>query len=255
MGQQFGGRFFPDLLKNPAQYINWFNEVLKIMAFPWLLGGLLGMLVFKKADQRAFVIAMWFGYGLYGLLFPYHFLTHSYYHLPLIPIVGLSLSSSADLLFQGIADLRIGWINQLFILGVLAFGIFIQAWNTRILFSEDFRHEPPYWQAIGQVVGMDTKVLALSQDYSNRIAYYGWVNAQNWPGIGQINYRTLRGGKPVEFDEWFKEYSAGKDFFLVTRLKELDRQTELKEALYGGYEVYAEGIGYIVFDLKNPIAP
>ncbi|MFN2235788.1 MAG: ArnT family glycosyltransferase, partial [Anaerolineales bacterium] len=55
LGEQFGGRFFPELLKDPSHYIKWFNEVLKIMAFPWLLGGLLGMFAFKKADQRAFV--------------------------------------------------------------------------------------------------------------------------------------------------------------------------------------------------------
>jgi hypothetical protein len=255
LGEQFGGRFFPELLKDPAHYIKWFNEVLKIMAFPWLLGGLLGMWAFKKADQRAFVIALWIGYGLYGLLFPYHFLTHSYYHLPLIPLVGISLASLADHLFHGIADLKPGLMHTLMILSVLAFGIFIQLWNTRIELFEDFRHEPPYWQAIGNVVGTDTEVVALSQDYSNRIAYYGWINALNWPGVGHFNYRELRGGKPVEFDEWFVEYSAGKDYFLVTRLKELDRQPELKDALYNGYEIFAEGPGYLIFDLRKPIEP
>jgi hypothetical protein len=255
LGEQFGGRFFPELLKDPSHYIKWFNEVLKIMAFPWLLGGLLGMFAFKKADQRAFVIALWFGYGLYGLLFPYHFLTHSYYHLPLIPVVGLSLASISEYIFQGIANLKPRLLHTLMILGIVSFGIFIQLWNTRILLSEDFRHEPAYWREVGETVGYDTDVVALSQDYSNRIAYYGWINALNWPGVGHFNYRELRGGKPVEFDEWFAEYSEGKDFFLVTRLKELDRQPELKDALYEGYEIYAEGPGYIVFDLRKPITP
>jgi hypothetical protein len=255
LGEQFGGRFFPDLLKDPSHYIKWFNEVLKIMAFPWLLGGLLGMFAFRKADQRAFVIALWFGYGLYGLLFPYHFLTHSYYHLPLIPVVGLSLASISEYVFQGIRNLKPGLLHTLVILGIVAFGIFIQLWNTRILLSEDFRHEPAYWREVGETVGYDTNVVALSQDYSNRIAYYGWINALNWPGVGHFNYRELRGGKPVEFDEWFAEYSEGKDFFLITRLKELDRQPELKDALYEGYEIFAEGPGYIVFDLKKPITP
>lgn len=255
LGEQFGGRFFPELLKDPAHYIKWLNEVLKIMAFPWLLGGLLGMFAFKKADQRAFLIALWFGYGLYGLLFPYHFLTHSYYHLPLIPLVGLSLAPLADSIFNGIANLKPGLIHTLIVLGVLSFGIFFQLWNTRIELFEDYRHEPNYWQTVGEVIGYDTEVVALSQDYSNRIAYYGWINALNWPGVGHFNYRELRGGKPVEFDEWFAEYSAGKDYFLVTRLKELDRQPELKDALFNGYAIHAEGPGFIVFDLKYPLTP
>ena len=255
LGEQFGGRFFPDLLRDPAHYIKWLNEVLEIMAFPWLLGGLLGMLAFKKMDQCAYVIAIWLGYGLYGLLFPYHFLTHSYYHLPLIPLVGLSLAPIADSVLDGIAKLKPGVIHTLLVVGVLAFGIFFQLWNTRIELFEDYRHEPAYWQAVGQIVGYDTKVVALSQDYSNRIAYYGWINALNWPGVGHFNYRELRGGKPVEFDEWFAEYSAGMDLFLVTRLKELDRQPELRDALYGGYAVYAEGPGYVIFDLRKPLTP
>ena len=255
LGEQFGGRFFPELLKDPVHYIKWLNEVLKIMAFPWLLAGLLGIFAFRKADQRAFVFGLWVGYGFYGLLFPYHFLTHSYYHLPLIPVVGISLASLAAFIFGGIAELKPGVIHTLMIAGVLSFGIIFQLWNTRIELFEDYRHEPVYWESIGEVVGYDRAVVALSQDYSNRIAYYGWINALNWPGVGHFNYRELRGGKPVEFDEWFAEYITDMDFFLVTRIKELDRQPELKDALYSGYTVYAEGPGYIIFDLKNPIAP
>lgn len=255
LGEQFGGRFFPELLKDPAHYIKWLNEVLKIMAFPWFLGGILGILAFKKSDQRAFVIGLWAGYGLYGLLFPYHFLTHSYYHLPLIPLVGLSLAPLADSVFGSIAKLKPGAMHIGMVMGVLSFGIFFQLWNARIELFDDYRHEPAYWQEVGEIVGYDTEVVALSQDYSNRIAYYGWINAVNWPGVGHFNYRELRGGKPVEFDEWFAEYSAGMDLFLVTRLKELDRQPELKDALENGYEVYAEGPGYIIFDLRRPLAP
>lgn len=253
LGQQFEGRFFPELLKDPAHYIKWLNEVLKIMSFPTLLAALVGMFIFEKPVQRAFGIALWVGYGIYGLLFPYHFLTHSYYHLPLIPVVALSLAAVSAPVFAWTANLKLNAGLTGLLLGVLAFGLAYQLWNTRIEMFEDYRHEPAYWQAVGDVVGHKTKVVALSQDYSNRIAYYGWVDALNWPGVGHFNYRELRGGKPVEFDEWFAEYSAGMDYFLVTRIKELDRQPELKDALYNGYTIYAEGDGYIVFDLKDPL--
>jgi len=255
LGAQFEGRFFPELLTDPAHYAKWLNEVLKIMSFPTLLGGLLGMFIFRKPIQRAFVIGLWSGYAFYGLLFPYHFLTHSYYHLPLIPIVGLSLASVSDPIFERIVNLKLSNVSYLMIYGVLTFGVVFQIWNARIELFEDFRHEPAYWQMIGDIVKHDTEVVSLSQDYSNRVSYYGWINPLNWPGVAHFNYRELRGGKPVEFDEWFAEYTQGKDFFLVTRIKELNRQPELEEALYNGYEIYAEGEGYIVFDLKSPLVP
>jgi hypothetical protein len=149
-------------------------------------------------------------------------------------------------------ELKLGRVNQLLIHAVLAFGVLYQMWNVRITLFEDFRHEPAYWQQIGDLVGHDTEIVALSQDYSNRVAYYGWIYPLNWPGLGHFRYRELRGGKPVDFETWFANYTQGMDYFLVTRPKELDRQTELAEALYNRYAIFAEGPGYIVFDLKNP---
>jgi len=256
LSAQFEGRFFPELLRDPAHYAKWLDEILKIMSFPTLLAGLLGIFIFKKPAQRAFSMALWLGYGIYGLLFPYHFLTHSYYHLPLIPVVGLCLASVAQPVYRQIVDLRFGPLLQACIWIVFAFGVVFQLWEARVeLAAEDYRHEPAYWQSIGEVVGHDTQIVALSQDYSNRVAYYGWINPLNWPGVAHFNYRELRGGKPVEFNDWFANYTEGKDFFLVTRIKELDRQPELKTALYDEYEIYAQGDGYVVFDLKSSLAP
>jgi hypothetical protein len=253
LSAQFQGRFFPEMLTSPAHYAKWLNEILKIMSFPTLLCGLLGVFIFEKPSQRTFVLGFWGGYVFYGLLFPYHFLTHSYYHLPLIPVVGLSLASVSDAIFGRIVALNLGKVSYWMIYGVLALGVLFQIWNARIELYEDFRHEPVYWQAIGELVGHDTEIVSLSQDYSNRVAYYGWIDPLNWPGVAHFNYRQLRGGKPVEFDEWFAEYSADKDFFLATRIKELERQPDLKDALYSGYEIFAEGPGYVVFDLRSPL--
>jgi 4-amino-4-deoxy-L-arabinose transferase-like glycosyltransferase len=252
---QFEGRFFPELLKDPAHYIKWFYEMEKVTSFPAIFMGLLGTFIFPRKEQRGFVLALWVGYVIYGLLFPYHFLTHSYYHLPLVPLVGLTLAPLAAPVFRWIRDLNPGVVLQIFIVGVLLFGAGYQFWQVRLALADDYRHEPAYWEMVGEAVGHDKQVVALSQDYSQRIAYYGRVSALNWPGVGQFNYRELRGGKPVEFPEWFAEYTAGKDFFLVTRLKELDRQPELKDALYTGYPIYDQGEGYIIFDLKNPLTP
>ena len=39
----------------------------------------------------------------------------------------------------------------------------------------------------------------------------------------------------------------------MTDFEEFDRQSQLKERLFGSYPVYAEGDGYLIFDLKNPV--
>jgi hypothetical protein len=42
-------------------------------------------------------------------------------------------------------------------------------------------------------------------------------------------------------------------YFLVTDFEEFNRQPQLKERLFTFYPVYAEGDGYLIFDLKHPI--
>jgi hypothetical protein len=79
------------------------------------------------------------------------------------------------------------------------------------------------------------------------------LQVRNWPETGQLTYRDLRGGKPFEFEQWFDEETVGMDYFLVTRIKELDRQAELHDMLYTHYAISDQGEGFILFDLNQPL--
>ncbi|MEA3349547.1 MAG: hypothetical protein U9Q82_02875, partial [Chloroflexota bacterium] len=189
-------------------------------------------------------------YVTYGLFFPYHFLTHNYYHLPLIPLVALSLSPLAAAVFRKITDLDLSLFLRLAVIGALGLGAAIQLWDIRVtLAREDYRHEPAYWAALGEQLDRDAEIIALTQNYGDRLAYYGWVNVTNWPDSGAMKYRDLRGGKEMSFSEWFANRTEGMDYFLVTRLKEFSRQAKLHTKLVEEYPAVAEGEGYILFDL------
>jgi ABC-type transporter lipoprotein component MlaA len=68
-------------------------------------------------------------------------------------------------------------------------------------------------------------VVALTQDYGSRLAYWGWQNTVVWPYLGDFEYRQVRGGS-LEFEEAFEKLTEGNTFFLVTDFAELDRQPE-----------------------------
>jgi len=123
MESQFAGRFFPELLKDPTHYVRWGGEIMSIVGFSGLILGLLGIFVFRQPSQRAFVLGLWGGYILYGLFFPYHFLTHNYYHLPLIPIVALCIAPLAANILGRIVSLEMKWSSQLAVLGVILLAI------------------------------------------------------------------------------------------------------------------------------------
>jgi 4-amino-4-deoxy-L-arabinose transferase-like glycosyltransferase len=254
MESQFQGRFFPELLKDPTHYVRWLGEMKSIVGFSGLVLGLLGIFLFRKVTQRAFVIGLWAGYFLYGLLFPYHFVTHNYYHLPLIPLVALSLAPVADSIFERLVSLNLGWILKSGLIGVIIFATGYQMWDIRVeLAQADYRHEPAYWSMLADRVGRSNQIVALTQDYGYRLEYYGWLEVRNWPETGQLAYRDLRGGKPFEFEQWFDEETLDMDYFLVTRIKELDRQPELRDMLYTHYTISDQGEGFVLFDLNQPL--
>jgi hypothetical protein len=254
MTGQFEGRFFPELLSDPGHYIRWGNQMMSITGFSGLFISLLGFFILQDPVQRAFLFGLWVGYLVYGLFFPYHFLTHDYYHLPLIPLVAVGIAPVAKSVFEAIQSLRPKWYSITGVLFVIFLAQFLQVWKVRnTLASEDYRHEPPYWEGVANLVGRDKEVIALTQDYGYRLFYYGWLQTENWPETGHLEYRELRGGKPFNFDDWFDEKTAGMDCFLVTRLKELERQEELKDRLSTNYKIAAQGDGYILFDLNAPL--
>ena len=56
-------------------------------------------------------------------------------------------------------------------------------------------------------------------------------------------------GDPLEA---FASLTEGRQYFLVTAFSELDAQPELKQILTEHYPVFAEGNGFVLYDLQNP---
>jgi hypothetical protein len=253
LASQFSGRFIPALLVSPVNYLQWETKASLAAGGIFIMLGLLGFFFVKDSKLRNFMFGLWSGYLLYGMFFNYHVATHDYYHLPLIPIVAVSLSALGDGFFARLAEPSPRpWARGAMFL-ILLFGLLSVVWNVRNQLKEvDYRPEAVMWAEIGDRL-LDDRVIALTQDYGSRLEYWGWMTAATWPYVGDINYVDLRGGS-FSFDHLFNEYASKRDFFLVTDLEELDRQKELKDKLFTSYLVLTQGNGYVIFDLRHPIS-
>jgi len=107
---------------------------------------------------------------------------------------------------------------------------------------------------VGKVLGPYASIVALTSDYGYPLFYYGWISASYWPYTGDTALRTLAGISAPDFASHFEEMTAGKQYFVVTDLVELDRQTELKTYLAGHFPILDKGDGYIIYDLLHPLA-
>ncbi|NMC54185.1 MAG: hypothetical protein GYA48_11175, partial [Chloroflexi bacterium] len=247
--EQFSLRFFPQLWTDPVFYLQWKGLIASTVGFEWFLLALLGIVLLREKTARGLLLAAFGGYFVYGLTFAYHISTHDYYQLPLIPLVALGLAGGVDSLVRGIQAKK--WLAYPLLAGVLLFAVVTSAWDIRVaLKRDDFRNEAVFWTRISEKLGEDVSVVALSQNYSYPLKYWGWMQVTNWMTAGDFNYRKLAG---VEFDvqKLFEEETAGKDYFIVTLLDDLNNQPEVKELLDANYPVLEQSSDYIIYDLRS----
>lgn len=250
---QLSLRFFPQMWTDPVFYLRWKSMIASTAGFPWFVAALIASFVLAKPQHRGLLAGLWAGYFIYGMAFAYHISTHDYYQLPLIPIVALGLASAAGLVFQNLRGRR--EILYALITAVLVFYFAADAWDVRVaLKRDDFRNEPVFWQKLGAKLGQNKSVIGLTQDYGYRLEYWGWISTEHWYSSSDFNLQSLAGGEtdPVKL---FVERTAGKDYFVITLLPELDRQPKLKSILYNNYPAIEETSEYVIFDLRHPLKP
>ena len=249
LGGQFDGRFFPELLLNPLTYVRWLTEVNMAAGGLFVMLALLSFFLVKQATLRGLMIGLWGAYVLYGLFFNYHNATHDYYQLPLIPIVALSLGPLGGWIAAQWSETTRGYGRSL-VYVILLYGLFSVLWDARNqMEAVDYRPEEKMWAEIGGKLEHKPTAMALIPDYGSRLEYYGFTTAGIWPTLDDLTYSELRGGGDP-FAVTFENRVRNKIFFLVTDFEELRKQPELREQLVT-YPVYAEGDGYIIYQLRE----
>ncbi|MBI1793532.1 MAG: glycosyltransferase family 39 protein [Chloroflexi bacterium] len=252
LGQQFSGRFIPALLLDPFNYIQWAVKANMAAGGVAIMLGLLSPFFVRERRGRFFIFGLWIAYILFGLYFDYQIATHDYYHLPFIPIVAVSLAPIADWVLTQLADLTTKRWMRFAALGILFYGLLATVWDVRNqMKSADYRPQAALWAQIGDALGHGSGVVALTQDYGSRLAYWGWQNAAIWPNSGAISYIDLRGDS-FDSKSDFANLTKNKSYFLVTDFEELNRQPYLKQMLQG-FSVFAQGDGYVIYDLNAPV--
>lgn len=249
LGGQFDGRFFPTLLVNPLNYLQWLTEVNQAAGGLFIMLALLSFLLVRDKSLRGLMIGLWSAYLLYSLFFNYHTATHDYYHLPFISIVALSLGPLAGWIAAQWPVTTSGYGRGVLYV-ILLYGLFSVVWEVRNQMKEvDYRPEAKMWAEIGEKLNHVPTAIGLIPDYGSRLEYYGFTSAGIWPTLDDLNYSELRSGRDP-FAVTFENRVRNKVFFLVTDFEELKRQPELREQLVT-YPVYAQGDGYIIYQLRE----
>lgn len=251
LADQTGLRFFPQFWIDPAWYIRWVEMASDIAGFSVLLVGLAGLFLLQERTSRTLMAGLWLGYILYSFTFPYHTITHDYYQLPLIPIAALSLAPATSLVLEAIGKMTYAKTALAALAVLVAGAVLFKAWDTRVILArQDYRDEAAEWGRFQDIIPPEKSVIAITQAYGYPLAYYSWVTAEAWPSESDIALRALSGQTEEEIFNRKTDELRMYDYFLITNFNEFDRQPELADYLYENYEVYAQGDGYLIFDLQ-----
>ena len=246
-------RFFPKMWLDPAFYFSWQNLMSNATGFGLWVAAIVGVFLADKKRERPLLLGLWIGYVLLGFTFPYHFTTHDYYQLPLIPIVALSLAPLVRLVFEHFFKRNPGLFPRLVLICLVLFGVMVNAWYARARLEVTSHYdEPAFWQEVGDKLGHNAAVIGLTADYGYRLAYWGWQGSSAWFTSADINVRYMA-GQNIDVAKLFAEDTAGKQYFVVTSFGELDAQPVIKNLLYADYPIYAQTDEYIIFDLQHPL--
>ncbi len=251
-GAIFGSRFFVSLYLQPHWYQSWFMTAKSVVGYFPLFLAILAIFMICVKKTRAWYLSLWAAYLLLGIVFSYHISTHDYYSMPLIPIVAIGFGLVVSLLFERLQVVDIDWFAKVIVLGVLAFASALSLLKARTdMLSSDYRYEITYWKRLGDTLGRNTKVIALTHDYGYRLEYWGYIRPSIWQTTGDITVANLSGQQQSPFMQQFNSATNGYDTFLVTLINDFNSQNELHDYLFAHYPV-EEGEGYLIFDLRHP---
>ncbi|MDO8755737.1 MAG: glycosyltransferase family 39 protein, partial [Anaerolineales bacterium] len=149
-----------NLITSTDFYTKWLAFLGTLFGLTMIFLSIAGALI-ASPRMRWLLISLWIGYLLYGLTLPFQMYTHSYYHIQLIPIIALGLAVILNPLVESVTAQ--GGVGRVGFIALVVAALGYQAFVAKsVLAAEDFRHEPAYWNEVGDVIPADANVIALT---------------------------------------------------------------------------------------------
>jgi len=249
---------FPQLLLQSRYWRGWSYTLSFTVGYRALCGALLGLILCRNAFARALLIGLWVGYVVFGLVFTCGIRTHAYYHLILIPIIGLSLTPLADVVLGALRQSPRLWLPRIATWVVLL----VTVWRPlRADFEAraeaDFDETIRLREEVGEVVGHSAETIIFDRHFGSILKYHGKVSGDWWPSPSDLRRWALQ-GRPVKSDEDRLDEMIEKqspEFFIIVAASYGKTRKKLSEMLAKRYRTLTDTDDYIIFDLKKPVGP
>jgi len=283
LGRRSGMQFVPALLLTGRFWKGWLTMIGHTTGILAFIAAIIGAFLCRKGLTRVFLVGLWAGYIVSGLVFNYAIHTHDYYQVPMIPIVSIGLGPVGVALTNRLRRLSAAWcyglagvgILLLVLVGGMALKIRPDQFfsmdprlkdnldivcsfigvnpHTAKRINADFASEAKAAAEIGEIVKHSTKTMLLAGNHARAMMYHGWFSSVPWPSKYDLYDDKRMGGRQIAAMERFNNKYArwSPRYFIVADLEDFDRQKDLKDHLTDKFGVIAESDKYLIFDLKK----
>jgi len=255
-GQQ-DGRVLPQLLLTVSFWQQWARMIGATVFFVLPLSALTGLFV-ARGRARAVGFALVVGYVSFGMVFAYHYETHSYYHLPLVLVLAVGVGLLAHALTSWVrtrrADLTSVGLAAATTMIVLA-GSQMGAYSIvpPAVATAQVHTEVAVPVEIGKLVHHATALVFLAPSYGDTLKFYGGVAGTWWPSPADVKLAELEGNAPKSVPGQFDDIRRNPRtrYFVVTDMRQWQTQPDLRAYLDSHYSLIASNRDYLVYDLRR----
>lgn len=172
--------FMPYLLIKKDFWLGWLDLVLNVAEFAPLLLAIVGFFLLRNTKVQYWMVGLAVAFVLFSVAFTYHIHTHPYYHIQLLPIVGLCMAPTVVLIVKALikAAEKYWWIP---VMGVFALSIFSAYREFRATLYRDRMEDPKVAWEIGEAVHHSPRTVDISFYYGVPLLYNGQFGGAPWP--------------------------------------------------------------------------
>jgi hypothetical protein len=239
--------FRPWLLTQWKFWLGWLNLGTMVAGPSVLVAALLGYFVAQNRLLKYLISGLFIGYFVFGIFFTFHIYTHPYYHIQLIPIVGIS---SAPLILY-IGALLKKSIHQYWLMpaaAILLFGLYFSYSEVRGSLYQTYIEDPSAASEIGEIVNHSPRTVFVAYHYGLPLEYYGEFSGAPWPVRIDDPFLRDPNEKARSVQERLDSLGFQPEYFVITNFDLFNRKhQDLKSYLVEKCSVFVKTDRFLIY--------
>ncbi len=225
LAQKASKTFFPHLLLTSGFWRSWPSTAIHALGVVPCLLALIGLPGLRKEQPRELVYGLIAGYAMFLAVFAYHVRFAGYYHLVLLPAIGIATTPVLEVIATYLADR----VDRRIVVALL---VATSGIGLRAVLGEVREHRerggtiesPELAREIGEIVDHSTDVVFISPYYGVPLSYYGELAGDFWRRASSRGRDPQPDAGPPDLFLRFAALDSEADYLVVTDLEEFKRR-------------------------------